>query len=396
MEKLTHLEALMFTAVLEDCVEQLTILGYIMPVPFEGKANISHTGSQEMKEITETQKELDTTCQELMSARQGGGETVSSMSLKNIKDNRQVEKTEDVKSTQHLRNMAMKHSALPVENLRKIQADRQYASDVITATMKELQEFGTFSSLTEANEREKAKKSKLHESSIREAEGKKEIKALEKQLQDVKKQTETELQNKDEMIAYLMDELEEMKAKTNMETHYLKRSTDLQVHQTQKKCRNAENILEKEIQELQNKTDQEIRVHTEIENFLRQQCKIVEEKLEYWMDKYDNDTNAKDEELDALKASRANNLEILQGVAEECQMFEETIISDRAEKEAKKTQEEQEALELKSILKLQAWWRGTMVRRYLGPYEALKKKWEKYLKQKDEGKKESTGAKKKK
>ncbi|XP_071608520.1 dynein regulatory complex protein 9 [Heliangelus exortis] len=395
MEKLTHLEALMFTAVLEDCVEQLTILGYIMPVPCEGEANISHTGSQEMKEITETQRELDTTCQELMSARQGGGETVSSMSLKNIKDKQQVEKTEDVKSTR-LRNMAMKHSALPEENLRKIQADRQYASDVITATMKELQEFGTFSSLTEANEREKAKKGKLHDSSIREAEGKKEIKALEKQLQAVKKETETELQNKDKMIAYLMDELEEIKAKTNMETHYLKRSTDLQVHQTQKKCRNAENILDKKIQELQSKTDQEIRVHMEIENFLRQQCKIVEEKLEYWMDKYDNDTNAKDEELDALKASRANNLEILQGVAEECQVFEETIISDRAEKEARRTQEEREALEQKSILKLQAWWRGTMVRRYLGPYEALKKKWEKYLKQKEEGKKENTGAKKKK
>ncbi|XP_072723637.1 dynein regulatory complex protein 9 isoform X1 [Ciconia boyciana] len=396
MEKLTHLEALLFTAVLENCVDQLSILGYIMPVSHEGKPDLSHTGTQEMKEIIETQKELDINCQELMSARQWSGETVTSTSLKSVEHKQQLRKTEDLKSTHHLSKRAMKHTALSVENLRKIQADRQYASDVITVTMKKIQESGTFNSLTEANEREKAKKSKFHDILIREEEGKKEIKSLEKQLQNVKKQTEIELQNRDNMIAYLKDQLQEMKAKTNMESCYMKKSTDLQVHQTQKKCSNAENVLDKEIQKLRSKTDEEIRVHMEIENFLRQHHKMVEEKLEYWADKYENDTDAKDEELDALKASKANNLETLQRLAKECQMFEETIISDRVEKEAKRRQLEQDALELKSILKLQAWWRGTMVRRNLGPYQALRKIREKQLsKQKEKGKKGKSGAKKK-
>ncbi|KAF1595843.1 Dynein regulatory complex protein 9, partial [Eudyptes moseleyi] len=395
MEKFTHLEALLFTAVLESCVDQLSILGYIMPVSYEGKTDLSHTGIQEIKEIIETQKELDINYQELMSARQGSGETVTSMSLKSI-EHKQLGKTEDLKSTHHLSNRAMKHSALSVEKLRKIQADRQYASDLITVTMKNMQESGTFNSLTEANEREKAKKSKFHDILIRSEEGKKEIKSLEKQLQDVKKQTEIELQNRDNMIVYLKDKLQEMKAKTNMEICYMKKSTDLQVHQTQKKCSNAENVLDKEIQKLRSKTDEEIRVHMEIENFLRQYHKIVEEKLECWVDKYENDTDAKDEELDALKASKANNLEMLQRLAKECQMFEEAIISDRAEKKAKRRQLEQDALELKSILKLQAWWRGTMVRRNLGPYQALRKIREKQLsKQKEKGKKEKSGAKKK-
>ncbi|XP_075363192.1 dynein regulatory complex protein 9 isoform X4 [Mycteria americana] len=352
MEKLTHLEALLFTAVLENCVDQLSILGYIMPVSHEGKPDLSHTGTQEMKEIIETQKELDINYQELMSARQWSGETVTSMSLKSIEHEQQLKKTEGLKSTHHLSKRATKHTALSVENLRKIQADRQYASDVITVTMKKIQESGTFNSLTEANEREKAKKSKFHDILIREEEGKKEIKSLEKQLQNVKKQTEIELQNRDNMIVYLKDELQEVKAKTNMESCYMKKSTDLQVHQTQKKCSNAENVLDKEIQKLRSKTDEEIRVHMEIENFLRQHHK--------------------------------------------CQVFEETIISDRVEKEAKRRQLEQDALELKSILKLQAWWRGTMVRRNLGPYQALRKIREKQLsKQKEKGKKEKSGAKKK-
>ncbi|NXX59617.1 DRC9 protein, partial [Scopus umbretta] len=391
MEKLTHLEALLFTAVLENCVDQLSILGYIMPVSYEDKTDISQTGVQEMKETTETQKELD---QELMSARQRSGETVISMSLKSTKHKQKLGKTEDLKSTHHLSNRAMKHSALSVESLRKIQADRQYASDVITVTMKKMQESGTFDSLTEANEREKAKKSKFHDILIRSEEGKKEIESLEKQLQDVKKQTEIELQNQDNMIVYLQDELQEMKAKTNMESCYMKKSTDLQVHQTQKKCSDAENALEKEIQKLRSKTDEEIRVHMEIENFLRQHHKMVEEKLEYWVDKYENDIDAKDKELDALKASKASNLEMLQRLAKECQMFEETITSDRAEKEAKRRQLEQDALELKSILKLQAWWRGTMVRRNLGPYQALRKIREKQL-SKQKGKRKNLEQRKK-
>lgn len=43
----------------------------------------------------------------------------------------------------------------------------------------------------------------------------------------------------------------------------------------------------------------------------------VEEKLEHWVDKYENDTDAKEEELDALKALKANNLEMLQRLATE-------------------------------------------------------------------------------
>ncbi|NXD76478.1 DRC9 protein, partial [Halcyon senegalensis] len=404
MEKITHLEALLFTAVLENCVDQLSILGYILPVSHEHETDIGRQvsltpfsiGIQDMKEILETQKLLDTNYQELMSASKGSVETVTAMSQKSIKHKQQLGKTDDLRSTQQLSNRAMKHSALSVEDLRKIQADRQYASDVITMTMKKLQESGTFNSLMEANEREKAKRSKFHDLLIRSEEGKKEIKSLEKQLQDVKKETEIELQNRDSVIAYLKDELQEMKAKTDMESNYMKKSTDLQTYQNQKKCSNAENVLTKEIEKLRSKTDEEIRVHMEIENFLRQHHKKVEEKLEYWVDKYEKDTDAKDAELDALKASKANNLEILQRLAEECQMFEETIISDRAEKKAKKRQLEQDALELKSALKLQAWWRGTMVRRNLGPYHALRKTLDKQRsKQKEKGKKENFGAKKK-
>ncbi|XP_027739913.1 dynein regulatory complex protein 9 [Empidonax traillii] len=395
MEKVTHLEALQFAAVLETCVDQLEILGYIMPISDEEKTDLSHTGIQEMKEIIETQKELDINDPELMSARQESEETVTSMALKNTEHEQQTGKTEDGKSTHQPSKSGRKLSALTAEKLRKIEADRQYASDVITVTMKKLQESGIFNSLTEANEREKEKKSKFDDILIREEEGKKEIKSLQKQLQDVKRQTTKELQNRDKIIDRLKDKLQEKTAKLDTESSYMKKDTDLQIHQTQKKCSKEENALNKEIQNFKNRTDEEIQLHMETENFLRQQYQMVEEKLEYWMEKYENDTNAKEGELDDLRALKAENLETMQKFAKECLLFEETIITDRTEKKNRKEQREQEALELKSALKLQAWWKGMMVRRFLGPYQALEKLLKEQTAVQTDTEKEKSGGKKK-
>ncbi|NWZ61942.1 DRC9 protein, partial [Acrocephalus arundinaceus] len=386
MEKITHLEALMFSAVLEHCVDQLAILGYIMTVPHEDKTDINN----EIKEMT--QEELDINSPELMSAKQESEETATSTTLENTEHEEQQGKTEDQKSTRLSSKSSKKPTTWAAQKLKKIYADRQYASDVITVTIKKMEEFGTFSSLTDANEREKAKKNKFFDVLIRSEKGKKEIKALEKQLHDVKKQADKDLQNKDKVIDCLKDKLQERTAILNIESYYMKKNTDLQLQLSQKKYSSAENALEKEIQNLKSKTDEEFQLHSETEDFLTQQYQKVKEKLEYWMEKYNKDTAAKDEELDDLRALKAENLETMQRFAKECLKFQATIIIDRTDKEAKKKQREQEALELKSAIKVQSWWKGTMVRRFLGQYQEL----EKYLKGKlaeKEGK-EKSGAKK--
>ncbi|XP_030911261.1 dynein regulatory complex protein 9 [Geospiza fortis] len=383
MEKITHLEALMFSAVLESCVDQLTILGYIMPVPHTDKTDINI----ETKEMI--QEELGITFPELMSEKQESEQTV----LESTEQEQQQGKTEDQKSTQHSSKTPKKHITRALEKLKKIYADRQYASDVITVTIKKMEELGTFSSLTDANEREKARKGKFYDILIREEKGKKDIKALQKQLQEVKKQTGQDLQSRDTVIDRLKDKLQEITAKVDTESNYMKKNTDLQIQLTQKKCSSAENALEKEIQKLKSKIDEEIQLHTETENFLMQEYQKVKEKLEYWLDKYQKDTAAKDVELDDLRALKAENLETMQRFAKECLTFQTTIIIDRTDKETKRKQREREALELKSAVKVQAWWKGTMVRRFLGPYQEL----EKYLKGKEEKEtgKEKSGAKKK-
>ncbi|NXU18780.1 DRC9 protein, partial [Pardalotus punctatus] len=381
MEKVTHLEALMFSAVLESCVDQLAIIGYVIPVSYEGKTELS----DEIKKMT--QEELDINDPEPKSAKQESGET--SMDLKNTEYKQQQGKTEDQKSTHHSSKSSKKCSTRAVEKLKKIQTDRQYASDVITITIKKMEKFGTFNSLKDANEREKARRSKFFDILNRSEKGKEEIKSLQKQLQDVKKETEEDLQNQDKVIDRLKDKLQEQTAILNTESYYLKKNTDLQVHLTQKKCSNAENALEKEIQNLKTVIDEEIQVHTETEIFLMQQYQKVKEKLEYWMEKYKKETDAKDQELDDLRALKAKNFKTMQKYAKECLVFQETIIMDRTEKDMRKEQIKQEALELKSALKVQAWWKGTMVRKFLGPYQELEKFLKERAAKKEAGKKKT-------
>ena len=81
----------------------------------------------------------------------------------------------------------------------------------------------------------------------REEEGRRRVKALQKQLVDVRREKEVELQHRNEMIAHLKDQLQEMKAKTNMEGKYIKKVAEVSVAQSQKKCVLTEKQMRDEI-----------------------------------------------------------------------------------------------------------------------------------------------------
>uniref|UniRef100_A0A8C9NPH7 IQ motif containing G n=1 Tax=Serinus canaria TaxID=9135 RepID=A0A8C9NPH7_SERCA len=317
MEKITHLEALMFSAVLESCVDQLTILGYIMPVPHKDKTDINHVCATAEKEVYPIFFFFFYCCVPFLPGR-------------------------------------------------------QYASDVITVTIKKMEELGTFSSLTDANEREKARKGKFYDILIRSV--------LCSVLPCLNAESHSHSVHVQKEIKH--NKLQETTAIVDTENNYMKKNTDLQIQLTQKKCSSAENALEKEIQNLKSKIDEEIQLHMETENFLMQEYQKVKEKLEYWIEKYQKDTAAKDEELDDLRALKAENLETMQRFAKE-------VRHQHLNVQPCKT-----ALGLSlPHFQVQAWWKGTMVRRFLGPYQEL----EKYLKGKGEKEtgKEKSGAKKK-
>ncbi|XP_070609928.1 dynein regulatory complex protein 9 isoform X1 [Erythrolamprus reginae] len=395
--KLPPLDAIRISAILEDCTDQLAILGYIMPVTYEGRKDVEDLDEQGMQDILTSQQELSTKYRTLMDKRAESLAKIPTEFGKAAEIRWQLlDTTSDLKRSNHLFTMATRQSVLSSDVLKKVQADRQYSSDVLEGTMDEMLMLGTFRSLQLAVTLEKDKKTNLQNLVLKEEMGRKKVKSLQKQIGEVKKEKDYELQNRNEMIAYLKDQLQEMKAKTDMENRYVKKDTDLQLAQAQKKCSGTENELQNEIEKLRNEMDQENRIHMEIENFLKQQQTGIEEKLEYWMEKYEKETEAKQQALNGLKSSRAADQASLQELAKQCRACEQAIIEDRKEKENARKKVEQDALEMTSILRLQAWWRGMMVRRFLGPYKNLKKMLEEELVTKDKGKKGKAAPKKKK
>ncbi|XP_005873202.1 PREDICTED: IQ domain-containing protein G isoform X5 [Myotis brandtii] len=205
----------------------------------------------------------------------------------------------------------------------------QFLSDVIADTMQELQNSGTFNNLLTCLNEERENKTHFYDIIDREEKGRKRIKSLQKELHNVKRERQVEVQNRNEYIAHLKDQLQELKAKTNMENRFMKRNTELQISQTQKKCNRTEELLLEEIEKLRLRTEEENQIHMEIEIFLRREQQIRE--------------------------------------------YEHVIIEDRIEKEKNKKQVEQSLLELKSIVKLQAWWRGIIVRNEIGYFKMPRK-----------------------
>ncbi|XP_076974181.1 dynein regulatory complex protein 9 isoform X2 [Tamandua tetradactyla] len=382
-ESLSLLDVLRISTVLEDAIDQLSILNFIMPVQYERSQS---TSMKKSKEVNLEGKSLDKFQVVSTTAKMPAPFfTIEAPKLPDIRQ--RVHFGVEFNNIQdHIFTKPTRQTILTTETLKKIQMDRQFFSDVITDTMQELEQYGTFTNLLHALGRERENKIHFYDIIAREDKGRKQIRSLQRQLINVKKERQVEVQSRNEYIAHLKDQLQEMKAKTNMEIRYMKRNTDLQISQTQKKCNKTEELLLDEIEKLRMKTEEENRIHMEIETFLKKEQQKLEEKLEFWMEKFDKDTETKQNELNALKAAKASDLAHLQDLARMLREYEQVIIEDRIEKEKTRRKIEQDELELKSVLKLQAWWRGTVIRNEIGGFRLPKKEKEDSKDSKGKGK----------
>lgn len=361
-EPLSLLEVLRLSAVLEDTLDQLSILNYIMPVHYEKRRGTNMNISSLEKSLLISTSKISTPVS-----------TKEKPTLPEMQQGGQFSKDFNRMQDLIFKKPTMQ-SIITTETLKKIQVDRMFFSDVIENTMQELKESGTFTTLLQTLNKEKETKMHFYDVIAREEKGKKQIKSLQKQLINVKKERQAEVQRRNEYIAHLKDQLQEMKAKTNLENLYMKRNTELQISQTQKKCHKTEELLFEEIEKIKMKIEEENRIHMEIEVFLRKEQQKLEEKLEFWMEKFDKDTEMKQNELNALKAAKTSDLAHLQDLAKKIREYEQVIIEDRLEKENTRKKIEQDELELRSAIKLQAWWRGTAVRRGIGNFRMPKDK----------------------
>ena len=235
MYKLSALDAVHVSAVLEDCVDQLAILGRIMPVSSDSR----HEGNKEVVELIEHQKKLEARYEELL----------SSPKVKEL-DGDISELTQAIHANTQAINKSFRRNKFIQDAGQKIQNDRRFVYDVLESTLNEIKSTQTFNSFVEAVNNEESKKNELQSIISREDASRKRVKQLQKALIENRKEQEIEVQKRNELIAHLKDQLQETKAKTNMENKYIKKDADVRVACSQKKCQLTEQEIKNEIASL--------------------------------------------------------------------------------------------------------------------------------------------------
>uniref|UniRef100_A0A3B1KB73 Dynein regulatory complex protein 9 n=1 Tax=Astyanax mexicanus TaxID=7994 RepID=A0A3B1KB73_ASTMX len=234
------------------------------------------------------------------------------------------------------------------QTLAKAERDRQVVAQVITDLLSEIQESGTFYSLVQATEEEKRKGDLQPDTFISQE---LRIKDLQQQLVDIQKEKTLEIERLDGIRTEMEKQLQQVTLQTSKKKNYAISSTDLFIYQGEKMARQKEQSLKEKKKMVQARIEEAIRVQEDTESFLKTEKTDLQEKLE------------KEQELSILKSQRADIQAQLQSLALKCKEMDQFIIVDEMEREALQLQLEKEQQEKEAATKIQAWWRGTLVRK---------------------------------
>jgi len=353
-----------FASILDETINKLSVLGRVLPAQIDFGADATKIVNKEVENYVSTHQTTEEKLEAVLKAR-----------ALEIKEKKLIEELKTQMSLS-LRGseQQMIQSPLTKDNYEKIQRDLNFTKEVLQATQDQLLESNGFSVLEQSIAEEKEKKLKLQSFIVNEENGRDKIKFLQREIKKVKQEHETEALKCNKIIAHLKDQVQELKAKSAMESKYLKNSVDNSIAQNLKKCCNEENELSQSLDEITKKIDTEERSHHEIENYLKKHQKILEDKVQFWMQKYEDDIRSKNHDLNVLKYSKQSDLDRLHELLQRYTELEKAIVHERIEKEKSRRKLLQDQLEYDGALLIQNWIRGELVTKKLGPFGKKEKK----------------------
>ncbi|XP_047453758.1 dynein regulatory complex protein 9 [Mugil cephalus] len=237
--------------------------------------------------------------------------------------------------------------------LTKAVQDCQYISQQMSKLHLELAEKQSFSSLLQAVADEQQEE---------EAQ-----KALDERRQALQRQKE-ELQQKTEKLkemSMLHGQLSNQLSKAKQKKETKEGKSTVKSSQIQTETSKAEKLLEEQLEMLQKKLKDEMRCHEVAMKFLQNQHEELQQQLREWQQRTDQMLKEKQHRLNSVCNERALNSDRLMEMRRKFREMELLVIEDREEQEKLRQQQ----AEATAATKLQAWWRGCMVRKGLGPFK---------------------------
>ncbi|XP_072936265.1 dynein regulatory complex protein 9-like [Epargyreus clarus] len=243
---------------------------------------------------------------------------------------------------------------------------RQFVRDVIRSTLVEVAEDGEWQTLQHAAEILEHSSSSAVALRASYENLKISLEAICNELLTKKYQWALEFRTCDEKVAYLRDKIKDTALNTNTQLSYADKWL----------CARGESMELRfqfdSVLPAGPNSDYEHRVHNELLRAYELQIKEREESLEHWKSRYANDTAMINERLkvqcEKLRETSARRTE-LQQLYELHQGEMRAWLTFKRERAARRAREQRLRA---AATRVQAWWRGVMVRRALGAYRFLR------------------------
>ncbi|XP_005105843.2 dynein regulatory complex protein 9 [Aplysia californica] len=259
----------------------------------------------------------------------------------------------------------------------KLQVDRGFLQKTVQDLMIDIIQKSSFECLVDTIETEKAKKEGMRNLAEKSVEDTRMIKQHKREIKLVRKEKVTESRRMDRFIWSLEDATQELLIRTKMEALYVTKTGAMITTRSTKICKKREKDFTNQLEDANLAMDNEYQVHQSMMEAIRSRHEQMQIKLDYWMDKYEVDKENLQNELDTLKANRAKDLELMAWLKHTIYNYNQICQDHRRIRAIQESRTKRSELENKKSIKIQAWWRGTMVRRKLGPFKPKKEKKEK-------------------
>lgn len=264
--------------------------------------------------------------------------------------------------------------ALSKQKLVKFQKDRLYVEKVMGQVIYELQKSRSFDGLLERLEEHKRSKEDEEELLQEAKDKKKEVRNLKKMLDNENGVMKDKIRKINEEIGRLKDEIEELTSETKIKHKYIQGWENSRIEMNQINLLNQEEYYSNQIKSYTSEIEREERVHTEVELFLIETMKEYEEQILVWMEKYDQELEEKETDIQVLKEKREEQFIKLENLAKLYDKHKIEIEEYLVVREKRRQEQEKFEKMVQATLRIQSWWRGIMVRKCLGPYRKKKPK----------------------
>nr|XP_032521523.1 uncharacterized protein LOC116773212 [Danaus plexippus plexippus] len=199
-------------------------------------------------------------------------------------------------------------------------------------------------------------------------------KELNKQLRQQRNHMKTVIYDTDAVIEELNLKVEDATLHAEICSRYVDRWQVARTEQHHQAIHDKEAAPSSVIEYYKHRTDSEQRVHAEVELLFSISINETLEKVDQWMAKYDKDMENIDLKIQIKKNDYYDMLDKRINLEETIEKHDQLMkewIEFKVEREKIRAYREKMT---KSAIMVQAWWRGLLVRRQLGPYRVSKKK----------------------